>query len=384
MLLRIASVLILLALPMLHAAADGDAPVVAMLRYGGEPDETTWSEHGVLDMLQAEGYISAEERDGLDLRNDLEGENITIFWGDAGWDLATANLMIDDALGRAATALVTVTTPVTRAAVNATADMDDDAPVVLFASVFSPVESGIFTTACEKPANATGSVIHAPYARALSLLQAQDSDIGSIGVIHSSTEISGIAGAEEISALADDMGLAVEVAAVNAIGDFPAATASLTGKGVDAIVAPIDALTAQALPVVSKVANENGIPFLYPVLGAVYHGATFGVGFLDHYAQGIHLGRLLTRHLAGELDPAATAARVFTGESHSVNLDAAEEQGIDISQALIDSAEIVIQDGVASQSDAFQAAYATLDIAGLRSGEARDAADAIFESLICE
>ena len=381
MIIRIAFALILLALSLAPAAAVGN-PVVAILRYGGTPEETTLSEYGVLDMLQAGGYISADEREHLDRRQDLEGENITIFWGDGGWDLATVNLMVDDALGREADALVTVTTPVTRAAVNATSDMDD-APAVLFASVFSAAEAGIAASSCDKPANATGSVIVPPYARTLALLQEQNPMLSNIGIISSSSEISGVAGGDEVSALAEALEMSVERVAVTTISDFPLAAQSLADAAVDAIVAPIDAITAQALPVISDIANDNGIPFVYPVLGAVYHGATFGVGFMDHYAQGLHLGRLLTAHLAGELDTAATGIRSFTGENHSVNLDAAEEQGITIGQDIIEAADIVLSGGLAEQSDAFVAAYAVHGMDTLRSAEMQDMAAESLASLQC-
>ena len=381
MFMRIAFAMVWLVLSLAPAAADGN-PVIAILRYGGTPEETTLSEYGVLDMLQASGYISADERDHLNSRQDLEGENITIFWGDGGWDLATVNLMVDDALGREADALVTVTTPVTRAAVNATSDMDD-APPVLFASVFNAAEAGIAASACDKPANATGSVIVAPYERTLALLQEQNPTLGSIGVISSSSEISGVAGGDEVSALAEALGLSVERVAVTAISDFPLAAQSLADAAVDAIVAPIDATTAQALPIISDIANDNGIPFVYPVLGAVYHGATFGVGFMDHYAQGLHLGSLLTAHLAGELDAAAAGIRSFTGESHSVNLDAAAEQGITISQSIIDGADIALSGGEATQSDAFLAAYAVSSIDELASAEMQEMTAELLASLQC-
>ena len=359
-----------------------DNPTIAILRYGGTANETTFSELGVLDILQAAGAISAAERDLLDQRIDLEGEHINIFWGDAGWDLALANLMIDDALGREADALIALTTPVARAAANATADMDDPPPV-LFASVFSPTDAGIAESTCEKPANITGSVIVAPYQRTLALLGEQNPDIVSIGVLSSSSEISGVAGGDEVEALAQERGWNVKRLAVNALSDFPLAAQSLADDLVDAIVAPIDAVTAQALPVLSGIANESGIPFVYPILGSVYHGATFGLGFMEHYEQGLHLGRLLTGYLAGELDVAATGIRSFMGEGHSVNLDAAAEQDLSIAQALIDSAEIVIQDGVATTSEAFNAAYQTHSQDHLRSAEAQAEAAAFMASLQC-
>ncbi len=385
MLIRLLTILIITAAACIApvAAQEGDNPTLAILRYGGTDAETTFSEYGVLDMLQAEGYISAEERQTLDTREDLEGAYVNIFWGDAGWDLATANLMVDDALGRDADVLITVTTPVTRAALNATADMDEPPPL-LFASVFNPLEAGIAQPVCDKPAHATGSEIRAPYERALAVLMEQNPNLSVIGVISSSSEISGITGAAQISALAEARGIEVERTAVISLPDFPLAARSLADAAVDAIIAPIDAVTAQALPVISEIANENGIPFLYPVLGAVYHGATFGVGFMEHYEQGLHLGRLVTGVLNGELDTAQTGIRVFSGDSHSVNLDAADEQGIKIAAALLESADIVISGGEDSKSAAFDEAYRTYSMDELRSAEVMEMGAGAIASLNCE
>ena len=377
---RIAIVLCLLSfIGLAHA---DDNTLVAILRYGGTDGETTYSEYGVLEMLQAAGLINAEEREQLDTRSDVDGEHISIFWGDAAWDLANANLMVDDALGRGADVLITLTTPVTRTAINATADMDEP-PGILFASVFNPAEAGIAQSACEKPDHVSGSVIQAPYERLLSLLQTQNPELSGIGVLFSSGEITGSSGADEIAALAEDLGISVSEAAVNNLADFPVAAQSLADSDVDAIVAPIDAVTAQALPVIAGIANESGIPVVYPVLGAVYHGTTFGVGIRSHYDQGLNLGRLLTAYLAGDLDLAATGLSVYTGESHSVNLDAAAAQDISISQELIDTADIVIQDGQASQSADFVAAYESRSMEDLQSDEAQAEAADFIASLQC-
>ena len=379
------SVLLALLLPFVTffaAAQESDKPTVAILRFGGVAEQTTLSEYAVLDALMAEEFISEPERDQLGARQDLEGQRIDIFWGDAGWDLAAANLMVDDALGREADILVTLTTPVTRAALNATEDMDDPPPV-LFASVYNPIEGGIASSSCEKPAHATGAELRAPYDRALALMQELVPDLDSVGVIHSVSEISGASGADEIRALAAAQEIEVKTMAVTGFSDFPLAAQGMADSAVEAMIAPIDAVTAQALPIISDIAIENGIPFLYPVLGAIFHGATVGVGTVDHYEQGLHLGRLLISALAGELDTSVTGIRAFTGERHSVNLDAAAAMGVDVPASSIESADVVLREGEASVSDAFRAAYALRGMAWLQSDEARQQARDAIESLRC-
>ena len=67
----------------LSMAQDDDKPTIAILSFGYHSN-INLSVKGTLDMLQAYGYINQEERAALDQRQDLEGEGINIFWGDAG------------------------------------------------------------------------------------------------------------------------------------------------------------------------------------------------------------------------------------------------------------------------------------------------------------
>ena len=365
----------------LVSAQDEDNPTVAILRYGGAAEETTFSEYGVLDMLQARAIFGGRAPIA-GYAPGLGGREYRHLLGRRRLGSGDRQLMVDDALGREADVLITVTTPVTRAALNATADMDEPPPL-LFASVFNPLEAGIAQPVCDKPAHATGSEIRAPYERALAVLMEQNPNLSVIGVISSSSEISGITGAAQISALAQAQGIDVERTAVISLPDFPLAARSLADAAVEAIIAPIDAVTAQALPSSARSQREwhplslsgagRGLSWRY--LRRRLHAAL---------RAGLALGRLLTGVLDGELDTATTGIRVFSGESHSVNLDAAAEQGIAIASALINSADIVVSGSEDSQSGAFGAAYALQSQEYLASDEARAAASAAMESLACE
>ena len=106
------------------SAQDDEKPTIGILSLGYHSN-ILLSVKGTLDMLQAYGYIDQEERAVLDQRQNIEGERINIFWGDAAFDFGFANLMVRDALDRDPDALITITTPVTQIAANATLDMDD-------------------------------------------------------------------------------------------------------------------------------------------------------------------------------------------------------------------------------------------------------------------
>jgi len=148
------------------------------------------------------------------------------------------------------------------------------------------------------------------------------------------------------------MGLAVESAAVTAIADTRAAAQSLVSKGVDAIILPLDLLTVAAMPIVTQVANENGLPLSYSSPVIVFFGATIGGGTLITYEEGAHSGLLLSAYLNGDIDIATTgiyqASNMFVG----LNLDSARLQGVEIADDLLERASIVVQDGETNLSGA--------------------------------
>src|SRR5688500_5827760 len=107
-------------------AQDDDIPTVAIIRLGPLPP-FMYSQQGTLDTLAAYGYV--------------DGENINLIIGDAAMDVPTANTLIEDAIDEGADYLITVTTPVTLAAVNITSGMEEP-PIVLFNTVTEPYAAG--------------------------------------------------------------------------------------------------------------------------------------------------------------------------------------------------------------------------------------------------
>ena len=184
----------LLLLPLPGGLADDEMkPTIALLRYGGDAGSPIYVETRIISMLENYGFIDAEERAILSERRDLEGAHINIYWGDAGWDIPTANLIVEGALDQGADVLVTITTPVARAAVHLTSDLDDP-PLVIASSVLYPYPAGIAESACIKPDHVIGAAVEVPVARLFSLLMTQQPAVERIGIIGSSTEVSSAEG----------------------------------------------------------------------------------------------------------------------------------------------------------------------------------------------
>lgn len=323
------------------AAQPNDNPTIAMLRLGNFASVTV-TENAILDALQVRGFINAEERAQMAERQDFHGENLNIIWGDAGFDLTLVPIMIDNAIDQDADVLLTTTTMVAQAAVDTTLDMDDP-PAVLFTSVATPYYAGIAEAPCIKPDHVTGFQVRVPYEEIVPMLLLHNPDLKTIGTIFQSTSLPGAFGAESIQQIAASLGLAVDTSAIAALPDLRAATQGLNEKGVEAILLPADNSIGLGMPIIAGAALEHGIPVYYSVSGGVALGATFGTGGYRHYQEGIDAGRVLAAYLNGDIDFAATAISSIEGMAIGVNVDLARAGNIEITDKLLDTADLAIE-----------------------------------------
>ena len=347
---RILIALLLLALLVaaLALAQDESKPTIAILRYGGT-SLTALAEKGILDMFEAYGLVDAEERAILDEAEDLEGERINIIYGDADFDIPAANIMVEDALDRGASTLLTLSTPVSQIAANIARQMDDP-PAIIFAIVTAPYFAGIADAPCIKDSHIAGTQTEVPYDEFVPLLKVQDPDMKVIGTIVNLAEPNSVFGAERIIKLAEELGMQVEVTPVVAIGDLPLATASLISKGVEAIVLPAGYTTSNGLrAIVERAAEHGGIPVFSISAQHVYRGATVGADFYSLYREGVIAARMLISHLNGDIDISRLSVNLKPGFTVAVNLDAAAEAGVEIADDLLAMADWTIKDGESSE-----------------------------------
>ncbi len=326
-------------------AQDAGNPTIAILRFGPLPNMEI-TEGAILDMLQSYGFISADENRMLEERSvlALAGDHINILWGDAGFSLPNANLLVRNAVDEDVDVIMTLGAQITLAAVSITQDMDPPIPV-LFSAVPSPNQYGIGAAPCIKPEHVTGAGSALDYAYVLSALRLQDPDIASVGALYGTGEPGGAYGVEQLTALGEEQGIAVEVVGVAALTDLRAAANRLVESDIEAIILPMNDITTSGLPIITTVANEAGIPVFHPSFSAIYYGATIGAGASPFYEQGINVGRILVAHLNGELDIARTAISASGQRGIGVNLDSADAQGVEISDEVMTEAIAVIDGG---------------------------------------
>ena len=332
---------LLLAAPAL--AQEEDKPLIAFLRYAGTAPVAAATD-GILDSLEAYGYLTAAERAALNESFDLKGENLDLMYRDAGFDLPSVSLMVEEALDKGADALVTITTQVAQIAVNATRDLEDP-PVILFSLVTTPFATGIADAPCIKPDHVAGTQPLLSYEEYVPLVLLQDPDIKVIGTIVSPDQPTSIVGADRIKEIGESLGLTVEVATAINLADLNIAAESLLSKGAEAIVLSITPLTLQGTPVLVQLTAEHGIPLYAPIIQQVYRGVTVGAGFHSFYEEGVIAARILHTHLNGDIDIADIGINQSRSFGIAINLDTAAAQGIEISEDLLAMTNFVIKDG---------------------------------------
>lgn len=317
-----------LILALIPVSAQDDIPTVAIIRLGPLPP-FQFSQQGTLDVLDAYGYV--------------DGENIRIILSDAAMDVPTANQLIEDAIDEGADVIVTVTTPVSQAAVNITQEMDDP-PIILFNTVTQPYAAGIAQASCIKPAHVWGSQALPEYDSILPLVWEVDPDIQRLGWIYSTTEPNGVASTEIATAIAPDLGLELVIQSVAETAEVSTAAEALAGQGIDAFFIPTDSTVGNALAAIIAVAEEEGIPVFFADSLQVFNGVTVGAG-VSYYQEGVDTGRVLVAYLRGEVDIATTGISRQSGTLIGVNLDTAAGAGVEIPEAFLETANFVIQDG---------------------------------------
>lgn len=378
--LILALALFLFAFP-LALSADSENPTVAFLRYGGSP-LISLSEKGVLDMLEAYAFINAEERAILDESQDLEGENINVLYRDAGFDLPTANIMIEDALDNGADVLLTLSTPVTQLAANITREMDDP-PQIIFAIVGTPYFAGVADTPCVKDDHIAGTQTDIPYAQYVNVLPVFNPDLKVIGTIVNSSQANSVFGAERIEELAGELGISVESAGVTGLSDLPLATEGLISKGAEAIVVPGGYTVSIGMSAIVDIATENGIAVFSPVSQHVYRGATVGAGFYSLYREGVIAARMLIGHLNGDVDLSRTGINLTPGFTVALNLDSAAEAGVEISDELLAMADWTIADGASTEGVSPELPEIGVELPEMSLDERREADLAFLAEIYC-
>lgn len=326
-------------------AQDDDNPTVAFLKWG-DSSNVGLAEKAILDVLQVYGFINEDERLLLNDEHSIEGEKINVIYGDALFDRMEANAIIDEAIDKDADVFVTFTTQMTQIAYYAIREFIDP-PKLIFTVTSGPYITGVADSSCIKPDFVIGTVPVTNYEDIVPLLLMQDPDMKVAGAIYSPQQRASEVGVARITEIAESHGLTVEAESIIVTPDLYQAVDNLYSRGAEAIIIPI--FTFQGFQLLLSLSYDYGLPVLFSAPQNAYRGGTIGGGFFGLYKQGVIAGKMLVAQLNGDIDIAKTSIYESDDFAFAVNLDAADLQDVEISQALLDGAAYIVENGETAQ-----------------------------------
>ncbi len=323
------------------ALAEAEKPTLAILSFGRSP-AFALTDSAILDTLQAYALIDAEERASLGAGNDLAGEHVTVLYRDAGFDMATANLMVENALDEGVDVLLTVSSQVGYVAGNMLREMEAP-PALIFAIVSAPYETGLAQSPCIKPDYVTGTAMVFNFQGFQPLALIQNPSLEKVGILMDPSDPASEYLAGALNGTLESMNLSGEYAAYNSIAELGVATQSLVDKGVDIVLMLPNMTASGGIPAIQKAAY--GIPTVSMLVSDVHAGITMAEGFDGWYREGAIAATMAVAALKGELDIARTGINMTASFRSALNLDSARENGVEFVEAAIAQADYVIEDG---------------------------------------
>ncbi|MEF2966008.1 ABC transporter substrate-binding protein [Paenibacillus sp. M1] len=285
-------------------------------------------EHPSLDATR-QGFMDALIDAGL-----VEGQNLTVDYSNAQAD-STNNMSIAQKIaGEKYDLVLAIATPPAQAIVGQVKESP-----ILFAAVTDPLDAKLVDNLDHPGGNVSGASDTNPEAitKLMDFIAGNFPDVKNVGVVLNQGEpnavvMTGIA--EE--ALAKH-GIKVVKASVTNTSEVKQAAESLVGR-VDALYITLDNTVVEAVNTVIKVANDNDLPFFSADRDTVEAGAFATVGF-KYYDHGYQVGQMAVDVLKNGKKVGDMKITVPDKLDFILNLKAAAEQGIEVTDAMKDQVQ---------------------------------------------
>lgn len=284
-----------------------------------------FGEHGSLDNCK-NGFIEGLAEEGL-----VEGENLTIIYENAQFDIALASQIAQHFLAKKVDLIAAIATPMAQASFNAA--MDTDTPVV-FTAVTDP-EAAMLTEG-----NITGTSDKLQIEAQLKLIREILPEAKKIGILYTTSEVNSESSIAEYKDLAGDYGFEIIAGGVNVSSEIPLAMDKIL-KEVDAITNITDNTVVGSLPVVLSKATEKGIPVFGSEIEQVKLGCVASEG-IEYLVLGKQTGRMAAAILKGEKTAAETQFEIIEESSLYINSEVMNNLGLELPQELVERAIDVV------------------------------------------
>lgn len=211
---------------------------------------------------------------------------------------------------------------------------------VLFTAVTDAQEAGLVDTDDSPGGNVTGTSDLNPVAEQLQLVKDLKSDAKTVGIVYSSGEVNSQVQVDLAKEAAKDLGVEIKEATIANSGELAQAVDSL-GK-VDAYYVPTDNNVVSAVSTMVQAAEKNKALLVGSEAGQVEQGAAITRG-IDYTKLGEQTGQMALKILQDGQKPAELPVETSSDLELVVNPKAAEAQGVEIPQDIIDEADNVIE-----------------------------------------
>jgi len=283
---------------------------------------------GVMQIIDHPALNAA--RDGVkDALQDVYGyvpdKDIIYDMQSAQGDMTTANTIAQKFVSDQVDVIVSIATPTSQAAANATKDI----PIV-FSAVTDPVTIGIVKDLQKPGGNVTGVSDMTPVDKQIYLIKLLFPDAKKVGTLYNSGEINSVVTNDLAVKACKDYGMSLTEATVTSTADVAMAAQSLVRK-VDAIYVSTDNTVVAALDTVIKVCQNNKIPLILADPTTFEKGAFLALGF-DYYLHGRRTADVVARILKGE-KPADIPVQFANKVILKINSSFAANLGLDINIA---------------------------------------------------
>ncbi|TVR57679.1 MAG: ABC transporter substrate-binding protein [Spirochaetaceae bacterium] len=283
-------------------------------------------EQGIQDELAEMGYS---------FQYDLQNAN-----GDAGTAAQIAAKFRSDRVRVA----VGIATPTSQALVQSISDLP-----VIYTAVTDPVSAGLVESYDQGGANVTGFSDMTPVAEQIELL-VELGNVRRLGHVYASGEANAVVLANMARDAARRLGIEFVEATVTSSAEVRQAAQSIVGR-VDAIYVSTDNTVVSALTSLTEVANRAGVPIVSADPSSAEEFDVLAAYGFDYYTMGRATGRLISRIVEGE-STASIPTQYMTDASDLLlllNLDVAAQLGLQIPQAVIDQADMIVQNGTVTR-----------------------------------
>ena len=317
--------LVLTALSLMAGCAGEEKEVytVCITQIATHPDLDS-NRQGIIDAMAEEGFI--------------EGENVDFIIRNAEGDMTVAASIADYFVSLEPDLIHAITTPSAMTVVAAAEGTD--IPIV-FSSVTDPVTAGLVPSWEEAAPHVTGVTDWFDMEPQVEFVLEVLPDIEVLGTAYNPGEVNATVQVDLLKEVAPDYGLTIVEATAASTADVYAAGMSLVGR-CDAVWIPTcNTVGGVGIESMIQVGEEHQLPIFGSAKGMIETGLVGGRS-VDYYQEGKEAGYIAARILRGE---SITDIPPMTLELSTVVYPAAAERmGITIPQAVINEADIVVEE----------------------------------------